>query len=84
MKLRRLGKRLRLLPAGRRRRAPHRLDRLELALGDDGQEAAVAHDCDDAGHALDRGRVERRKRRAVLGGRTTRACTMPASRRSCT
>ena len=47
----------RLRPARGARQRPHRLDRLELALGDDGEEAAVAHDAHHARHRLDGGGV---------------------------
>ena len=42
-----------------------RLDRLLLALGDDAEETAVAHDRDDAGHRLDRRLVDAVELRAV-------------------
>src|SRR5262249_12606922 len=42
-----------------------RLDRLLLALRDDADEAAVAHDSDDSRHGLDRGVVEYFELRAV-------------------
>ena len=42
-----------------------RLDRLLLALGDDAEEAAVAHHCDHARHRFDAGLVEALELRAV-------------------
>ena len=76
-----------LLPSRRRRERAHRLYRLEFALGDDAEEAAVAHDLEHAGHFLDRGscrprRAWRRNSAAAPRGRgPCRPGASPAHRR---
>ena len=51
-----VGQRLRLRPC--RLELLRRLDRGPLALGDDAEEIALAHDLDDAGNVLDRALVD--------------------------
>ena len=48
-----------LAPCRRHRERPHRLDRVEFLGGDDGEEIAVAHHFDHAGHFFHRGRIAR-------------------------
>ena len=55
----------RLLPFRGGGQRVHRLDRLEFLFGDDGEKIAVAHDLDDAGQFLDRGRVAFGQLRAI-------------------
>ncbi len=63
----RVGQGCGLLPLrGGGQRAPG-LDGLPFALGHHGEVAALAHDGDHAGHALDRRRIDRPERRARAG-----------------
>ena len=69
-------------PFGARGEARGRRLRVPLRLGEHGEEVAVADHARPAGQRPPSRSASSRARRA--GGRTTRACSMPGRRRSCT
>ena len=76
-----IGQRFRFRPGGLE--LLRAADRVPFVGGDDAEEIALAHHLDDAGMFLTSASSTLSSLAPIAGGRTTRPCSMPGTRKSC-